>query len=245
MTRPGVFLMVVHNLEKKMKGNVQVRMLTLMVMLSMVLAHFSGQVDLLSPTWLWLGFMVSAMGFQASFTGVCPSNVMFKGQAGGCCSPKSHSTESACCSTEKSESQSGCCSTDKGEAKTGCCSDDKSAPVATAEAEAGCCGGCGGADKAVQASADKTHDGACCASADCASVIVLGSGCASCEATANLIEQTATELNVKICLAKVADEAKIVAYGVMSTPGVVINNVVVHSGGVPSKQQVTDWLTQV
>jgi predicted thioredoxin/glutaredoxin len=37
--------------------------------------------------------------------------------------------------------------------------------------------------------------------------------------------------------------AEILGYGVMSTPGVVVDGEVVHSGGVPHVQTVRTWLT--
>ncbi|MCB1955643.1 MAG: thioredoxin family protein [Rhodocyclaceae bacterium] len=70
---------------------------------------------------------------------------------------------------------------------------------------------------------------------------VLGSGCANCQRTAALIEAVAAERGVAIQLDKVTDFAKIAAYGVMSTPGVVIDGTVVHAGGVPSREAVQGW----
>ena len=71
---------------------------------------------------------------------------------------------------------------------------------------------------------------------------VLGSGCRNCEITANVIAQAAKEVNVEIELEKVTDIAEIMAYGVMSTPGVVIDGKVVHSGGVPGPDLVREWI---
>lgn len=71
---------------------------------------------------------------------------------------------------------------------------------------------------------------------------VLGTGCANCNATMKLIEETAKAKGVEIQLEKVEDMAAILGYGVMSTPGVVIDGKVVHSGGVPSKSAVEGWL---
>ncbi len=56
---------------------------------------------------------------------------------------------------------------------------------------------------------------------------VLGGGCAKCKNTAQLIEQQAMDLGVDIALEKVEEMPKIMAYGVMSTPAVVINEEVV------------------
>jgi small redox-active disulfide protein 2 len=73
-------------------------------------------------------------------------------------------------------------------------------------------------------------------------VKVLGTGCASCRATVALIEQTARAKGVAIDLAKVEDIQDIMSYGVMSTPGVVIDGKVVHAGGIPSREKVEGWL---
>jgi small redox-active disulfide protein 2 len=71
---------------------------------------------------------------------------------------------------------------------------------------------------------------------------VLGTGCANCKATVALIEQTAKAKGLAITLSKVEDMRDIVAYGVMSTPGVVVDGKVVHAGGVPSRDKIAQWL---
>jgi small redox-active disulfide protein 2 len=71
---------------------------------------------------------------------------------------------------------------------------------------------------------------------------VLGSGCANCKTTLKLIEEVAQARGVAVNLEKVEDMAAILGYGVMSTPGVVIDGKVVHAGGVPGKTTVEGWL---
>ncbi len=71
---------------------------------------------------------------------------------------------------------------------------------------------------------------------------VLGTGCANCRNTIALIEQVAREKGVAMTLAKVEELREIMGYGVMSTPGVVIDGQVVHAGGVPSRGKVEQWL---
>jgi len=71
---------------------------------------------------------------------------------------------------------------------------------------------------------------------------VLGSGCRNCEITANVILQAAKEANVQIQLEKVTDIAEIMGYGVMSTPGVVVDGKLVHSGGIPAPDEVRAWM---
>ena len=71
---------------------------------------------------------------------------------------------------------------------------------------------------------------------------VLGSGCRNCQTTAQLIEEVAQAKGVDIALEKVTGIADIVGYGVMSTPGVVIDGQVVHAGGVPDRKMIEGWL---
>lgn len=71
---------------------------------------------------------------------------------------------------------------------------------------------------------------------------VLGTGCANCKNTIALVEAVARERGVDIQLEKVEDLRQIMTYGIMSTPGVVIDGVVVHAGGVPTRQKVESWL---
>lgn len=71
---------------------------------------------------------------------------------------------------------------------------------------------------------------------------VLGTGCANCKTTTRLIEEVAKAANVDITLEKIEDIQEIMQYSVMSTPAVVVDGVVVHSGGVPSRHQVSGWL---
>ena len=73
-------------------------------------------------------------------------------------------------------------------------------------------------------------------------VKVLGTGCANCKATVKLIEEIARARDVAIHIEKVENIAEIMAHGVMSTPGVVIDGKVVHAGGVPDRKKVDSWL---
>ena len=71
---------------------------------------------------------------------------------------------------------------------------------------------------------------------------VLGTGCANCKNTIALIDQVAKAKGVPVTLSKVEELRDIMGYGVMSTPGVVINGKVVHTGGVPSREKIETWL---
>ena len=72
---------------------------------------------------------------------------------------------------------------------------------------------------------------------------VLGTGCTNCRNTIALIDQVAKAKGVEVKLEKVEELRDIMGYGVMSTPGVVINGQVVHAGGVPSREKIEQWLS--
>jgi len=71
---------------------------------------------------------------------------------------------------------------------------------------------------------------------------ILGTGCANCRATVALVETVAKGKGVEITLEKVESLPDIMSYGVLSTPGVVIDGQVVHAGGVPTRSKVEGWL---
>ena len=71
---------------------------------------------------------------------------------------------------------------------------------------------------------------------------VLGSGCANCKTTLRLIEEAASAKGVEVKLEKVEDMGAILSYGVMSTPGVVVDGKLVHAGGVPDRKKIDSWL---
>lgn len=73
-------------------------------------------------------------------------------------------------------------------------------------------------------------------------VKVLGPGCANCRNTMKLIESVAQARGVEVQIEKVEDIAEILAAGVMSTPGVMVDGKLVHSGGVPPRPKVEEWL---
>jgi len=74
------------------------------------------------------------------------------------------------------------------------------------------------------------------------SIKVLGTGCANCQNTLKLIAEVAQAKGIEIQLEKVEDLREIIAFGVVSTPGVVIDGKIVHAGGVPARAKVESWL---
>ncbi len=72
---------------------------------------------------------------------------------------------------------------------------------------------------------------------------VLGTGCANCKTTLKQIEAAAKARGIAIEVEKVEDPAQILGYGVMATPGVVVDGQVVHAGGIPSREAIDRWLS--
>lgn len=71
---------------------------------------------------------------------------------------------------------------------------------------------------------------------------VLGTGCAKCTKTVEIISKIAKELNIAVQVVKETDPEVIMAYGVMSTPAVIVDEVNVHSGSIPHRQDIELWL---
>lgn len=75
------------------------------------------------------------------------------------------------------------------------------------------------------------------------SIKVLGSGCANCHKVEELAKQAVAALGVEAQVELVTDMQALMQYGVMSTPGIVINEKVVSQGRVPALSQITTMLT--
>jgi small redox-active disulfide protein 2 len=71
---------------------------------------------------------------------------------------------------------------------------------------------------------------------------VLGIGCSKCAKTVASIERIAKELGVEVRIEKIEDPQQIIAYGVMSTPAIVLNDVLVHAGSIPHRDAIEQWL---
>lgn len=63
---------------------------------------------------------------------------------------------------------------------------------------------------------------------------VLGPGCANCRRLTHLTEQALAELGRSEQVEKVTDYAEIAAYGVMSTPALVVDDAVLTAGRIPA-----------
>ena len=73
-------------------------------------------------------------------------------------------------------------------------------------------------------------------------VKVLGPGCKRCEATEDMVRKEAARQGIDVAIEKVSDYAAIAGYGILSTPGIVIDGKVVHAGGLPKAEDLAKWL---
>ena len=76
------------------------------------------------------------------------------------------------------------------------------------------------------------------------SIKVLGPGCANCKRLEQLARQAVDSLGIEADFEKVTDYARIVDLGVMSTPGLIVNDKVVSSGRIPSEEEITGWIKE-
>jgi len=73
-------------------------------------------------------------------------------------------------------------------------------------------------------------------------VKILGTGCANCRRLEALVREVVAQQGLDARIEDVRDVKSIMAYGVMSTPGLVVNGEVKAKGRVPSKQEIVQWL---
>jgi len=73
---------------------------------------------------------------------------------------------------------------------------------------------------------------------------ILGSGCANCKRLEQLAQEAAKEMGVNAAFEKVQDIQKIMSYGVMSTPALVIDEKVKVFGRVPSKDAIKKYIEE-
>lgn len=71
---------------------------------------------------------------------------------------------------------------------------------------------------------------------------VLGPGCANCRKLEEIARQAAASLDVESEIIKVTDMQEIIAYDILQTPGLVINEKLVSSGRIPAPASVVEWI---
>ncbi|MBK9292389.1 MAG: TM0996/MTH895 family glutaredoxin-like protein [Bacteroidetes bacterium] len=74
------------------------------------------------------------------------------------------------------------------------------------------------------------------------SIKILGTGCAKCKALEQRVREYVKENQLDADISKVEDIVDIMAYGIMRTPGLVVNEKVVLSGRLPSYDELKDLI---
>ena len=74
-------------------------------------------------------------------------------------------------------------------------------------------------------------------------VKILGPGCANCRRLEEVARKAASDANIDAEFVKVTDYKDILAYDVLSTPGLVINEKLVSSGRIPALASIVQWMT--
>ncbi|HAJ32686.1 MAG TPA: thioredoxin family protein [Candidatus Atribacteria bacterium] len=71
---------------------------------------------------------------------------------------------------------------------------------------------------------------------------ILGTGCPKCKKLTELVEEAINELGVSAKIIKITKINKIIDYGVMVTPALVIDGDVKAAGKIPSKEEIIEWV---
>lgn len=74
---------------------------------------------------------------------------------------------------------------------------------------------------------------------------ILGTGCANCLKLEELVKEIVMESNLSADIEKVTNKEKFMDYGVMLTPGLVVNGKVLSSGKIPTKSTLEHWLKEI
>ena len=74
---------------------------------------------------------------------------------------------------------------------------------------------------------------------------ILGTGCPKCKKLHELSEEAVKELGVSAEIIKVTNLNKIIDYGVMITPALVINGDVRVAGKIPEKEEIKRWIGEI
>jgi small redox-active disulfide protein 2 len=74
---------------------------------------------------------------------------------------------------------------------------------------------------------------------------ILGTGCPNCLKLESLVRETLKDLGLEADIEKVTDYEEILGWGIMATPGLVLNDSVVLSGRIPSRSQLAEIFADV
>lgn len=75
-------------------------------------------------------------------------------------------------------------------------------------------------------------------------VKILGSGCAKCNKLTEKVKETATKNNIEIEIEKITDFQEMMKYGIMMTPGLVVNEQLKSSGVLPKEEEILNYLKE-
>lgn len=75
-------------------------------------------------------------------------------------------------------------------------------------------------------------------------IIVLGTGCAKCKTLEQLTRKVVADLNLNAEVTKEEDIQKIMGYGILRTPGLVVDGKILISGRIPSESELKELLTK-
>jgi small redox-active disulfide protein 2 len=73
-------------------------------------------------------------------------------------------------------------------------------------------------------------------------ILILGRGCANCERLQARTQRAVDDLGIDATIEKITDDAAIAGYGIMRTPGLVVDDQVVLSGRVPTAAAIGELL---
>ena len=76
------------------------------------------------------------------------------------------------------------------------------------------------------------------------SIKILGSGCAKCKTLNTKVLELVAKNNLSATVTKVEDIIEIMKYGILSTPGLVINEKVKSVGTIPNDEQILTWINE-
>jgi small redox-active disulfide protein 2 len=73
---------------------------------------------------------------------------------------------------------------------------------------------------------------------------VLGPGCPKCGEVEKRVKNALTELNIAADVEKITDIKKMMSFGILSTPGLVINGEVKSTGRIPRIEEIKAWIQE-
>ena len=158
--------------------------------------------------WFYLGLIPLVTGM---FNLCCMKKIIGTCSGDSCSSSETQSccsdTSSTCCSGKEEDKSSTCCSGQEEDTSSACCSSQNKDANSESKTQ--------GVDE----------------------ILILGTGCPKCIALQKVVEEVATSFDGKLKVKKIEDVEKIMNYGVMSTPGLVINGEVRSTGKVLSHDE--------